>query len=47
MANVLVEEHSLIAIANAIRQKNGLNTTYKPSEMDDAINNLATIENSK
>ena len=47
MANVLVEENSLTAIANAIRQKNGSNTAYKPSEMDDAINNLTTVENSK
>ena len=47
MANVLVEENSLTAIANAIRQKNSLNTTYKPSEMDEAINNLVTVDNSK
>ena len=33
MANVLVEESNLIAIADAIREKTGTNTTFKPSEM--------------
>jgi len=37
MANVLFEENSLSAIASAIRAKNGLSTTYRPSEMAAAI----------
>lgn len=37
MANVLVSEDSLTSIANAIREKNGSTTTYKPAEMADAI----------
>ena len=40
MANVLVEESSLQAIANAIRNKTGGNDTYKPREMAPAIRNL-------
>lgn len=44
MANVLIEESSLTAIANAIRDRNNSNTTYKPSEMDEAINNLITVD---
>lgn len=47
MANVLVEENSLTAIANAIRNKNDSNTTYKPSEMDEAINDLVVINNDR
>lgn len=37
MANVLVKESSLQDIADAIRSKLGVQTTYKPSEMADAI----------
>ena len=37
MGNVLVQESSLQDIANAIRAKNGSQTTYKPSQMADAI----------
>ena len=37
MANVLVSESSLSAIADAIRSKNGSQETYKPSQMADAI----------
>lgn len=37
MANVLVEQQSLINIAEAIRTVNKTTTTYKPSEMAQAI----------
>ena len=37
MSKVLVNESSLIGIANAIRGKNGSADTYKPSEMAAAI----------
>lgn len=37
MANVLVQDTSLTAIADAIRGKNGTETTYKPAEMAAAI----------
>lgn len=37
MAKVLVSESNLTAIADAIREKNGETTTYKPSEMASAI----------
>lgn len=40
MPNVLVQDSSLTAIADAIRAKNGTETTYKPAEMADAITNL-------
>lgn len=40
MANVLVEESSLVSIANAIREKNGSTNTYKPSEMAQAITDI-------
>lgn len=42
MSKVLVNESSLTAIADAIREKNGLTTTYKPSQMGTAISNLPT-----
>lgn len=42
MANVLVEESSLSAIADSIRAKNGTATTYKPAEMSGAIDALPT-----
>lgn len=37
MANVLVDETALQDIADAIRTKNGTQTTYKPGQMADAI----------
>ena len=37
MPNVLVQDSSLTAIANAIREKNGTEDTYKPAEMAQAI----------
>lgn len=40
MANVLVNENSLTAIGNAIREKAGSSDTYKPGEMAEAIINL-------
>lgn len=39
---VLVNESSLTAIADAIREKNGTSETYKPAEMGNAISNLPT-----
>lgn len=42
MANVLVQDTSLTAIANAIREKNGLTDTYKPAEMATAIQALSS-----
>lgn len=44
MANVVVEEQSLIDIANAIRNKNETSNTYKPSEMASAILDITTSE---
>ena len=37
MANVLVNDASLADIADAIREKNGTEETYKPAEMGDAV----------
>lgn len=37
MANVIINDENLTNIANAIRGKNGLTTTYKPSQMAAAI----------
>ena len=37
MANVIINDTNLTNIANAIREKNGLTDTYKPSEMAAAI----------
>lgn len=37
MANVLVNDASLADIAEAIREKNGTEETYKPAEMGDAV----------
>lgn len=42
MANVLVQDTSLTAIADAIRAKNGSSTLYKPGEMAAAISALPT-----
>lgn len=44
MANVVVEEQSLIDIANAIRTQNETTNTYKPSEMANAILDIPTNE---
>lgn len=41
MANVLVRESSLTAIADAIRSKTGGTDTYTPAEMADAIEDLS------
>lgn len=40
MANILVEQASLENIADAIREKNGTQNTYKPSEMSQAIKDI-------
>ena len=40
MANVLVSETYLTAIASAIRYQNGTATTYKPGEMAQAIKDI-------
>lgn len=40
MANKLYEESSVQAIAQAIREKNGGNSTYKVSEMAEAVRTL-------
>ena len=37
MANVLVEQQSLVDVGNAIREINGTDNKYKPSEMAQAI----------
>lgn len=37
MANVIINDEHLSDIAEAIREKNGLTNTYKPSEMAEAI----------
>lgn len=42
MSNVLVQESSLQAIAEAIRAKNGQQTTYTPAQMGPAIRDLPT-----
>lgn len=42
MSNVLVNEDSMKAIANAIREKNGADASYKPREMAEAIMEIST-----
>lgn len=42
MAKVLVNEENLTNIANAIREKNGKITTYKPGDMASAISSIET-----
>lgn len=42
MGNVLVNESSLSAIADSIRGKLGVQTTYKPGQMADAIDGIET-----
>lgn len=44
MANVLIESQTMTDIANAIREKNGTDTTYKPAEMSQAVREIASIE---
>lgn len=39
MSKVLVSEENLTNIANAIKEKNGEATTYKPNKMAEAIQN--------
>lgn len=46
MANVVINETNLTNIANAIREKNGTEETYKPSEMAEAISAITTGSNS-
>ena len=41
MANVLVNENSMKAIADAIRAKKGVSTKYRPDEMPDAISSIS------
>lgn len=41
MANVFVNDESLTAIADSIRSKLNVQTTYKPSEMADAIDSIS------
>jgi len=43
MAYVLLTESHLTNIANAIRTKRNVATTYYPSEMPEAINGIATL----
>lgn len=40
MARVFVQDTELQDIANAIREKNGTETTYKPSEMGNAVRGI-------
>lgn len=40
MGNVVVNDTSLQDVANAIREKNGLETKYKPAEMGQAIRDI-------
>ena len=47
MSKVLVNESSLTSIANAIREKNGQTTKYKPAEMGTAISNIVNEMPSK
>ena len=44
MAKKIYKEEDIQDIANAIREKNGEETTYKPSEMGDAIRKLGISE---
>lgn len=41
MANVLISEATMSDIADAIRTKKGVSTTYKPREMADAISSIS------
>ena len=44
MSQVLVTESYLEDIADAIREKNGTETTYKPSQMAAAIEDIVTAD---
>ena len=44
MAKKLYEEASVLAIANAIRTKNGSTATYKIAEMADAVMAIAPLQ---
>ena len=44
MSNKLYEENDIQNIANAIRNKNGTEDTYKVSQMSTAINSIEVIE---
>lgn len=44
MSNVFIDDQVFTDIANAIRDRNGETTTYKPREMDDAIRDLHNIK---
>lgn len=41
MANVLINEDTMTNIADAIRSKKGVSTTYKPNEMPSAIDSIS------
>ena len=45
MSNVFVEETKLQDIADAIREKNGTEETYKPAEMGDAVRAIESGDN--
>lgn len=47
MSNVLVNESTLVGIANAIREKNGKEILYRPAEMPDAILDIKTTADEK
>ena len=47
MGNVLVNDEYLKAIGNAIREKNGMDLKYKPSEMATAIANIKISYNTR
>ena len=40
MANVLIESQTMTDIADAIREKNGTDTTYKPADMPQAVRDI-------
>lgn len=44
MSNVYIDDQVFTDIADAIRDRNGETTTYKPREMDDAIRDLHNIK---
>lgn len=44
MANVIINDAYLTDIADSIRNKNGTNNKYKPSEMSNAIDNINASE---
>lgn len=44
MAKKLYEEASVLAIANAIRAKNGSTATYKVAQMADAVLAIAPLQ---